>query len=150
MPRHQVSASARIDAPAALVYEIIADYHRHHPRILPDAFSNLVVEHGGIGAGTVIRFDLRVAGQMRRYEGVVTEPVPGKRLIESYPSQHGETSFDIEPDGAGCRITIATDFEVRSGLAGAIERWLSSRLLRRLYADELARLADYAVRQGQP
>lgn len=150
MPRHQVSASARIDAPAALVYEIIADYHRHHPRILSDAFSNFVVEHGGIGAGTVIRFDLRVAGQTRRYEGVVSEPVPGKRLIESYPCQHGETSFAVEPDADGCRITIATDFEVRSGLAGAIERWLSARLLRRLYADELARLADYAARQRQP
>jgi Polyketide cyclase / dehydrase and lipid transport len=147
MPRHRVSARARISAPPALVYNIIADYHQHHPRILPGAFSNLRVKEGGIGAGTVITFDLRVAGQTKHYTGVVTEPKPGRHLVESYPSENGATSFEVEPDDGGCTLTIATEFDVREGIAGRIERWMSGLILRRLYADELRRIDEYARRQ---
>jgi hypothetical protein len=148
MPRHRVSASARISAPSTLVYAIIADYRQHHPRILPDAFSNLIVKEGGVGAGTVITVDLRVAGRTKHYTGVVTEPAPGRHLVESYPSENGVTSFEVEPDGGGCMLTIATEFDVRDGIAGAIERWMSGLLLQRLYADELRRIDDYARRQA--
>ena len=60
MARHRVAATARINAPAPVVYGILADYLRHHPRILPKAFRNLVVERGGIGAGAVFSFDLHI------------------------------------------------------------------------------------------
>jgi hypothetical protein len=144
MPRHQVSASARIDAPAAVVYGIIADYRQHHPRILPPAFSNLTVRQGGVGAGTVIAFDLRVLGRTRHYEGVVTEPEPGRCLVESYPAEGGVTSFRVEPEGSGCTLTIATEFDVRPGPLGALERWMAGALLRPIYAEELRRVAAYA------
>lgn len=151
MPRHQISASARIDAPAAVVYGIIADYRQHHPKILPPAFSNLAVREGGVGAGTVITFDLRVLGTTRHYEGFVTEPDPGRYLLESYPADGGVTSFRVEPDGSGCTLTIATDFGVRSGPLGALERWMAGWLLRPIYAQELRLIAEYADRQpGQP
>jgi hypothetical protein len=145
MPRHQVSASARLDAPAAAVYGIIADYTRHHPRILPPAFSNLTVRQGGVGAGTVITFDLRVLGQIRHYEGFVTEPEPGRYLVESYPAQGGATSFRVEPDGNSCTLTIATEFDVRSGPLGALERWMAGALLRPIYGQELRLIAEYAA-----
>ena len=48
----RVTGIARIDAPAAKVYGILADYHVGHPSILPPAFRNLIVEEGGVGAGT--------------------------------------------------------------------------------------------------
>ena len=88
MSRHRVSASARLNAPASVVYTVIADYREHHPHILPDAFSNMVVKQGGVGAGTIMSFDLRVPGRTRHYTGVVTEPTmtrfpntrPGLRL----------------------------------------------------------------------
>jgi hypothetical protein len=149
MPRHRIGASARLRAPATVVYRVIADYRQHHPNILPPAFSNLLVQEGGVGAGTSISFDLKAAGRTRHYRGIVSEPEPGRLLVEAYPEERGETSFLVEPDGDGCRVTIATDFETRSGLAGKIEGWLAGVLLRPVYADELRRLEAYALQIGQ-
>jgi len=50
------SAQARIAAPADLVLEIIRDFDGHHRHILPPAFSDFLVEKGGVGAGTVTSF----------------------------------------------------------------------------------------------
>src|SRR6187455_1777896 len=102
MPRHRISASADIAAPAATVYGVFADYRQHHPRILPDAFSNFAVQEGGVGAGTTFTFDLRVLGRVKHYAGVAYEPEPGRHLVEKYPAENSETSFLVEPAGAGC------------------------------------------------
>ena len=60
----RVTASKEIPAPAATVYGITADYHRGHPSILPpEYFQDLVVEAGGRGAGTPIRFTMIAFGQ---------------------------------------------------------------------------------------
>ena len=54
MSQINVAVSARINAPATKVYPILADYHNHHPNILPRAyFTELTVEEGGTGEGTV-------------------------------------------------------------------------------------------------
>jgi hypothetical protein len=73
----RATGTARIDAPATAVYGIIADYHVGHPSILPGAFQNLVVEEGGVGAGTRIRFEVKIGGQLRKLRAVITEPDPG-------------------------------------------------------------------------
>jgi hypothetical protein len=143
MPRHRISASADIAAPPDVVYRVFADYRQHHPRILPDAFSNFAVQEGGVGAGTTFTFDLRVLGRTRHYEGVADEPEPGRCLVEKYPAEGSETSFLVEPSGGGSRVTITTEFTGRSGIAGAIERWMIERILRPIYTDELARVAKY-------
>ena len=145
MPRHQISASAEIAAPPATVYRVFADYRQHHPRILPDAFSNFAVQAGGVGAGTMFTFDLRVLGRVKHYAGVASEPEPGRYLVEKYPADNSETSFLVEPAGAGSRVTITTEFDGRSGIAGRIERWLIERILRPIYDDELERVARYAA-----
>ena len=55
----QFEESARIDVAPAIVYGIIADYERGHPSILPPrAFSDMKVERGGYGAGTVVSWQL--------------------------------------------------------------------------------------------
>ena len=143
MLRHRISASADIAAPPATVYRIFADYRQHHPRILPAAFSNFAVQEGGVGAGTTFTFDLRVLGRIRHYAGVAYEPEPGRRLVEKYPAENSETSFLVEPAGAGSRVTITTEFDGRSGVAGAIERWMTERILQPIYRDELDRVAKY-------
>jgi uncharacterized protein YndB with AHSA1/START domain len=146
MPRHSVSAAGEIDADPDVVYRVIADYQRHHGNILPPAFSNLVVEEGGIGAGTRVSFDLRLGGATKHFTGVITEPEAGRRLVETYRAQKTETTFTIEPFGNGCIVTITTEFETHGGVVGMIQRWLVSRLLRPLYADELSRLDAYVAR----
>jgi Polyketide cyclase / dehydrase and lipid transport len=146
MPRHQVSATGVVRAAPARVYAILADYRDGHPHVLPrPPFGDLIVEEGGVGAGTVIRFDMRVLGRTRRARGVVTEPEPGRVLAETY-EDGTVTTFTVEPcdEGRHARVTIATDLQTRGWLLGMIERWLVTRLLRPVYVRELALLAAFA------
>lgn len=147
MSRQSITATRRINATASLVYGVIANYREHHPRILPDAFSNFVVHDGGIGAGTRFSFDLRAGGRTRHYDSIVSEPEPGRRLVEAYPAEGSSTSFHVDPAGASaCIVTIETQWDAHAGLAGVLERWMAGWLLGRLYEDELSRLDAYARR----
>jgi hypothetical protein len=142
---HVVSASALVPAPPSRVYSIIADYRSGHPKILPPKFSDMVVEQGGVGAGTVVRFKLRVFGRRQAFRAAITEPEPGRVLVETDLDSNGAvTSFTVEPDTGGqkSRVTIATQLLVRGGLLGRIERFLMTRLLRPLYVQELGKLAS--------
>jgi hypothetical protein len=56
MSQIHAKVSKVIKAPPEPVYAVIGDYNESHPAILPKrVFSGLVVEQGGIGAGTVVR-----------------------------------------------------------------------------------------------
>ena len=148
MPRFRVESTARIDAPAERVYAIIADYREAHPRILPQHyFRNLRVEQGGVGAGTVIRFQVCVFGTTRTARAVISEPSPGRVLVESDIDRNLVTTFTVAPiaDGSGCLVTIATELPVRGGVRGMVERQLTTKLLRKVYAEELALLASVAA-----
>jgi len=148
MLSYHYSDSARIAAPPHVVYELIADYREGHPRIIPPRyFRNLVVERGGRGAGTVITFDAHFMGTKHLMRGEVTEPEPGRRLVEAYPDRGTVTTFLVEPDatGPGSVVTISTEFRARPGVAGAIERWLTLRMVREIYREELALIAQAAT-----
>lgn len=143
-PETTVRASARIDAPPARVYGIIADYRNGHPYILPRQFRNLVVEAGGIGTGTIIRFEVRAFGMTRTLRAAITEPQPGRVLVESnVEGDSSVTTFTVEPveGGRACEVTIETRLGTKPGILGSIERVMSSRLLKSLYREELALLA---------
>lgn len=147
MAAHQFSASALIQAPPQTVYAIIADYRHGHPQILPKPpFVSLVVEQGGTGAGTVILTHMRVLGQVQSFRAVITEPEPGRVLVETTDTGY-ITSFTVEPraDGQQAYVTIATEMTPRPGIAGAMERWLVPRLLRPAYVKELGNLAALAA-----
>src|SRR5262245_20312160 len=137
MPRIHISEYAVINAPAAKLYAIVADYRVGHPSILPARiFSDLHVEQGGIGAGTVIRFKTTSAGQTREWHGTVIEPEPGRVLVEAYDT--GEvTTFRFDPvDEGRTKVTIETEWS-RDGLKGWVERLLAPRLMRSVYVEEL-------------
>lgn len=145
---HRISASADVAAPPAAVYGLIADYERGHPRILPPKyFRNLQVERGGRGAGTIIRFEMRVLGKTRTVRGEVSEPVPGRVIAEKYPADNTETTFTLVPtvEGASTRVTITTDLPVHDGIVGRLERFLTTKLLHRIYREELALPASVAT-----
>jgi hypothetical protein len=104
MKTYKAEASATINAPAALVYSIIADYRDGHPHILPKPyFLGLEVERGGFGAGTVIRFRVRVMGKTQAFRAAVTEPEPGRVLVESDLDGGPQTTFTVEPLEEGRR-----------------------------------------------
>jgi hypothetical protein len=137
---------ARIGASAGRVYDILADYREGHPRILPSPFRNFVVEQGGRGAGTLTRFDVRAFGRTQSFRHEVLEPEPGRVLVERDCDLDSCTTFTVEPSGGESTVTIRTELTSRPGLAGMIERFLSTRFLVRLYREELEKL-DRIARQ---
>jgi len=148
MPSYTISATARIPAPASACYGVIADYRVGHPAIVPPrAFGALEVEEGGVGAGTRIRFTMRALGRERLVRGDVSEPEPGRVLVETYPESGIVTRFVVDAVGdAACDVTIASDLPSPAGLRGVLERWLTRTFLLGLYREELGRLADYVGR----
>ena len=145
-----VSADRLVDAPANDVYGYVADMREHHPRFLPDAFSEFTVESGGVGGGTVIRFKMNAGGRTREYRMQVAEPEPGRVLTESDMESSLVTTFTVDPEGDRSRVRIATTWEGAGGIGGFFERTFAPRVLRRLYDDELERLNKYArERTGQ-
>lgn len=143
----RVEASARVGAPAEVVYNIIADYRKGHPQILPRKyFEWLEVEQGGRGEGTVIRFQMRVLGQTRVLRAAVTEPEPGRVLVETDTGGGGPvTTFTVEPEGSASHVTFSTEMSTAGGPLGMLERFVLRRVLRRVYARELEQLGRVAV-----
>ena len=145
MPRHRVSAEAVINAPAEEAYAIIADYRDGHPRIMPrPPFVSLDVEQGGIGAGTVIRCVMRMFGRTQTFRAAISEPEPGRVLVETFEENGTVTTYNVDPVSDGTRVTITTDFETRRGLIGWIEGFSYTRLLRPVYLREIAQLGIVA------
>jgi hypothetical protein len=147
MAAHQFSAAALIEAPAQDVYAIIADYRQAHPQILPrPPFVSLTVEEGGVGAGTAMQVEMRVLGQTQSFRSVVSEPEPGRVLVETNDNGY-ITTFTVAPRAGGQQayVTIATEIVGRDGLLGALERWFVTRLLRPVYVRELEQLAAFAA-----
>jgi uncharacterized protein YndB with AHSA1/START domain len=150
MSRYRVGCSRTIAAPPSRVYAAIADYRTQHPQIVPpEYFRRLEVLEGGVGAGTRTRVEMLVLGRTHVFEQVVTEPEPGRVLMESNQDGSGVTTFTVEQagDGASSQVTIATDIESRPGVSGLVERMLTSMLLPRIYRKELARLAAFVERR---
>jgi hypothetical protein len=149
MAQIKMNAERLIDAPADVVYHCLADYVRHHnPNgFLPAAFSDMVVEQGGVGEGTVIRFNVTLAGQTRPHRARVTEPQPGRVLVESEDEGNLTTTFSVEPVGQKSRVRFDTVYE-KPGIVGWLERMLAPRMMRGLYADELAKLEQTARAHG--
>jgi len=153
MPLHHVSASAIIPAPPARVYGILADYRIGHPGILPQPpFHSYEVESGGQGAGTIIRFQMTAMGRTQSFRGAVTEPEPRRVLVESYFDTRTVTTFIVDPHAGGeqSRVTFSTDLEIRSGLAGLLERFFITRFLKKTYRRELQNLSRAAANSSPP
>ena len=146
--KHTVTASAIIPARRERVYALLANYRDGHPRILPKQFSELTVEAGGVGAGTVIRFQMNLPGRKQSFHAVISEPEPGRVLVETYLEPAGTvTTFTVDPGTAPAdsKVTIATEMPVRSGILGAIEKKFSTLLLRPVFEQELVNLARVAT-----
>ena len=146
MAKVEASADRTIDAPAERVYGYLADM-RQHAHFLPPAFSDFQVEEGGVGEGTVTRFAVTAGGRTRTYRMRVTEPVPGRTLVESDASSSLVTTFNVEPQDGKSLVRIHTSWDGASGIGGFFERTFAPKAMRRIYLDELDRLNAYA--QGQ-
>ncbi len=104
-----VCAEGKVEAPAAAtVYGYLADMREHHPHFLPPAFSGFQVESGGVGAGIVTHFTVTAGGRSREYRMRVSEPEPGRVLVESDTNcKLSVTTYTVTPDGGASRVRIS-------------------------------------------
>ncbi len=147
MNTYLAQESAVIDAPAERLYEIIADYHRGHPAILPSRyFAELTVVEGGQGLGTVIRVRMNVFGSKTLLNMKVTRAEPGRLLVEEDEASGTVTTFSLEPLADGrTRVTIATESRTSPGPRGWLEKLMNPPISRRIYREELQQLAKVAA-----
>jgi hypothetical protein len=140
------SAERVLDAPAEVVYHLLTDYGEHHraaPQgFLPDAFTDLVVERGGVGDGTVVRFTSKLGGRSQTVVATITETRPGREYVEASPGV--QTTFTVEP-AEGDRALVRFDTVLEAGgLTGLLMRLFAPGMLRPVYAEELTRLERHA------
>ena len=145
MGQIRLEAARTLDARPERVWEILSDYRVGHPSILPKAFGPLHVEAGGVGAGTVISFDMRLGGSMHHFHGEVSAPEPGRQLGETY-TDGSVTTFTITPADGGQRsqVRITTVGRTPRGPVGWLTSALAPRMLRPIYDEELANLERVA------
>ena len=141
------TATKNIRVPAEILYNIIADYRRMHWLILPKQyFLSLEVEEGGFGAGTIVNFAMRILGQTQSFHSLITEPEPGRLLVETDIKSGVATSFHIVPieKEGQTRVTISTKLKGRNFL----EAWIAKMILQKIYRLELELLAQVAEEQA--
>ncbi|HWG01680.1 MAG TPA: SRPBCC family protein [Trebonia sp.] len=147
MAKVEGSAERVIDAPADEVYGYLADMHTHQ-RFLPPAYSDFQIEEGGVGEGTITRYKVTAGGRTRAYRMRVSEPAPGRTLVESDTDTSLVTTFTVEPRDGKCLVRIFSSWDGAPGIGGFFERAFAPRALNRLYLDELARLNAYATERS--
>jgi hypothetical protein len=89
---------------------------------------------------------MRVMGRTQIYRAAITEPEPGRVLVETDLTIGAVTTFTVDPieEGRKSRVTISTELQVRRGLLGMLERAVTTRILRPVYIHELENLASLA------
>jgi Polyketide cyclase / dehydrase and lipid transport len=145
--KSRFGAERRMEVPAQIAYHCLADYREHHrpDGFLPPAFSAFEVHRGGVGAGTEASWTVDLGGgRKRRMTARISEPDPG-RLVET--GDGVVTTFTVRPASGGCIVRFDTVFD-EPGVTGLLLRLFIGRMLRPLYADELARLDAYARAHG--
>jgi carbon monoxide dehydrogenase subunit G len=153
MSHYYAEASEIIDAPPEKVYAVISDYHEGHPSILPSRyFTEMTVDEGGQGAGTFATIRMNVFGTKVLYHMSVTEPEPGRVLVEEDKSAGVTTTFTLDPFNGGgqTRVTISTKAKTSPGLRGMIEKLANPPILRKIYREELQQLAEVVQRKNGP
>jgi hypothetical protein len=146
-----VIASKVIDASPEAVYAVFSDYEVAHKAILPKPyFAEMVVLAGGQGAGTVVDVHMDVFGSKKTYHLTVTEPKPGRLLVETDYKTGERTHFIMEPLSDGkTKVTIDSKFNSSPGFAGVMERLITVPVTRFIFKKELENVAAHLKEQEE-
>jgi uncharacterized protein YndB with AHSA1/START domain len=143
--RTTIVAERRLAAPPELVYLCLANYRDHHrpDGFLPPAFTDFAITRGGIGDGTQASWTVTTGGRPRHIAATITEPEPGRVLLETADGLG--TTFTVDPAPGGATVRFETVID-DPGISGVLTRLFAERLVRPVYEDELTRLEAYAQR----
>jgi hypothetical protein len=147
----QTQESHIINARAEAIHAVITDYRVGHQAIVPKPyFSELTIEQGGQGAGTIIRFTATVFGKTDTYHQLITEPEPGRVILETDIETGQYSKFILEPlnNGTQTRVTIFVEFPLSSGIQGIADKLLKPMVSRWLFRQELRNLEAYVLKQA--
>jgi len=153
MGQPEAHVQATIDARSSAVYEVLADYRTHHPRIMPPSmFSDLEVESGGVGDGTVFHITLHVPGKDKTLHMRVGEPDPGHVLTETDLDTGEVTVFEVTSANGGSKTTarMSSSWKPKRGVAGWFDRFMTPPMLRRAYRKQLSQLDRYMHSERAP
>jgi len=145
MSKITVTVSSKVEAPAHIVYNILADYN-HHRRILPPKyFPGLDIVEGGVGAGTRFTLHALSFGGKTQMHMAVTEPEPGAVLVERDVNTGLVTTFTVKPIGPSeSQVSFETVWQPQPGLKGVIDRYTTPFFMRMVYRQEQKILNEYA------
>jgi len=109
----------------------------------------MTVDEGGVGDGTVTTVLMNVFGTRATFQLHVTEPEPGRVLVEEDRSTGDVTTFTLDPDNGsgGTRVTISTKAKTGPGLRGVVEGLVNPSITRKIYREELQQLAEVVQRE---
>ncbi|NOH04698.1 MAG: hypothetical protein HND47_23365 [Chloroflexi bacterium] len=95
--------------------------------------------------GTVTRFQMSLLGQTQNFRTRITEPEPGRVLVETDINTGTPTTFTVSPltGEARTQVTISTELKNR----GAVEAFIANWMLSKVYRAELELLAQLAEEQ---
>ena len=130
------------DAEPKTVFAALADYAGVRPTMLAPEFTDFEVLDGGVGAGTRIGYNLHATKKrVRAVEAAVTEPTPGRQLLETDSKSSLLVLWDVVPaDGGGSRLKVRVNWQGAGGIGGFFERRFAPAGIRRIYTTELGRL----------
>lgn len=145
MSTYNVQVKQTIPASSTTIYKVLCDYEEGHRAILPEPyFTDMIVEKGGQGAGTIALVHMNVMGAKRSFRLETFEPEPGRILEEVDQGNGNLTRFIIEQvDDDHCLVTIASEFHIQPGFKGWLERLTNPPIIRHIYKKELQNLVSY-------
>ena len=89
---------------------------------------------------------MTLLGRTSTCHSLITEPEPGRVMVETETISKTVTTFTVDPGAVSgrSRVTIACAFQGRYGIFGVIERWVVTRLMTPVLAEEIRLLEEYA------
>ncbi|CAB9499970.1 Polyketide cyclase / dehydrase and lipid transport [Seminavis robusta] len=147
MVRFCVESGSVINAPAKEVYDVLADYNKGHPRIMPPQFFDgmRVLKGSGVGEGTRIEARFNVYGNKETLLMDVSEPEKGRVLQEIDSKATNITRFIVDPidDSTTCNVTIQTKVMKMQGIGAGLDMWIKKIVLKKIYVEELKMLNQF-------
>src|SRR3954453_5049106 len=130
-----------VRAPADRVRAALADYEGARRRVMPEQFSDYLVENGGTGAGTRVHWRFAATSKRVREQLIdVTEP-DTDTLVERDANSSMVRTWTVRPADAGLTtVRVRTTWQGAGGIGGFFERAFAPKALRRVYDQLLSRL----------